>query len=74
MDVLVWAMISLVFSVQVSEELLQQIKETVLQKTVDGMKAEGVPYVGKVSLPHSLPCVYDCAQTFDLFSVCPVLC
>ncbi|KAJ8004266.1 hypothetical protein DPEC_G00157030 [Dallia pectoralis] len=31
---------------QVSQELLQQIKETVLQKTVDGMKDEGVPYVG----------------------------
>ncbi|KAF7665146.1 hypothetical protein LDENG_00154100 [Lucifuga dentata] len=31
---------------QVSEELLQEIRETVLQKTVDGMKAEGTPYVG----------------------------
>uniref|UniRef100_H3C485 Trifunctional purine biosynthetic protein adenosine-3 n=1 Tax=Tetraodon nigroviridis TaxID=99883 RepID=H3C485_TETNG len=31
---------------QVSQELLQQIRETVLQKTVDGMKAEGSPYVG----------------------------
>ncbi|XP_062865359.1 trifunctional purine biosynthetic protein adenosine-3 isoform X2 [Trichomycterus rosablanca] len=31
---------------QVSEELLQQIKATVLQKTVDGMKEEGAPYVG----------------------------
>ncbi|CAJ1086756.1 trifunctional purine biosynthetic protein adenosine-3 [Xyrichtys novacula] len=31
---------------QVSQELLQQIKETVLQKTVDGMKEEGAPYVG----------------------------
>lgn len=33
--------------VQVSEELLQQIRETVLQKTVDGMREEGTPYVGK---------------------------
>lgn len=32
---------------QVSQELLQQIRETVLQKTVDGMKEEGTPYVGK---------------------------
>uniref|UniRef100_A0A8C8JQG4 Trifunctional purine biosynthetic protein adenosine-3 n=1 Tax=Oncorhynchus tshawytscha TaxID=74940 RepID=A0A8C8JQG4_ONCTS len=31
---------------QVSQELLQQIRETVLQKTVDGMKEEGTPYVG----------------------------
>ncbi|XP_027012011.2 trifunctional purine biosynthetic protein adenosine-3 [Tachysurus fulvidraco] len=31
---------------QVSEEMLQQIKTSVLQKTVDGMKQEGVPYVG----------------------------
>ncbi|XP_044044570.1 trifunctional purine biosynthetic protein adenosine-3 isoform X2 [Siniperca chuatsi] len=31
---------------QVSQELLQQIRETVLQKTVDKMKEEGTPYVG----------------------------
>ncbi|KAM9820737.1 trifunctional purine biosynthetic protein adenosine-3 [Neosynchiropus ocellatus] len=31
---------------QVSAELLLQIKETVLQKTIDAMKAEGAPYVG----------------------------
>uniref|UniRef100_W5MY14 Trifunctional purine biosynthetic protein adenosine-3 n=1 Tax=Lepisosteus oculatus TaxID=7918 RepID=W5MY14_LEPOC len=31
---------------QVSEELFQQIKETVLQKTVDGMRQEGILYVG----------------------------
>ncbi|KAJ8350812.1 hypothetical protein SKAU_G00259420 [Synaphobranchus kaupii] len=31
---------------QVSEDLLQQIKETVLKKTVDGMREEGAPYVG----------------------------
>ncbi|XP_028256062.1 trifunctional purine biosynthetic protein adenosine-3 isoform X2 [Parambassis ranga] len=31
---------------QVSQELLQQIRETVLQKTVDGMREEGIPYVG----------------------------
>lgn len=31
---------------QVSGELLQQIRETVLQKTVDGMREEGAPYVG----------------------------
>ena len=35
--------------VQVSQELLQQIRETVLQRTVDGMKEEGTPYVGKCS-------------------------
>ena len=29
------------------KELLQQIRETVLQKTVEGMKEEGAPYVGK---------------------------
>ncbi|KAK6487222.1 trifunctional purine biosynthetic protein adenosine-3 [Huso huso] len=31
---------------QVSEDLLQKIRETVLQKTVDGMRQEGSPYVG----------------------------
>ncbi|TMS11704.1 Trifunctional purine biosynthetic protein adenosine-3 [Larimichthys crocea] len=31
---------------QVSQELLQQVRESVLQKTVDGMKQEGTPYVG----------------------------
>ncbi|KAM9766798.1 trifunctional purine biosynthetic protein adenosine-3 isoform 2-T2 [Menidia menidia] len=31
---------------QVSVELLQQIREQVLQKTVDGMREEGTPYVG----------------------------
>ncbi|XP_066561898.1 trifunctional purine biosynthetic protein adenosine-3 [Amia ocellicauda] len=31
---------------QVSEELLLQVRETVLQKTVDGMRQEGAPYVG----------------------------
>ncbi|XP_054864052.1 trifunctional purine biosynthetic protein adenosine-3-like [Amphiprion ocellaris] len=31
---------------QVSQELLQQIRESVLQKTVDGMREEGTPYVG----------------------------
>uniref|UniRef100_A0A665T0V7 ATP-grasp domain-containing protein n=1 Tax=Echeneis naucrates TaxID=173247 RepID=A0A665T0V7_ECHNA len=31
---------------QVSQELLRQIKETVLQRTVDGMKREGALYVG----------------------------
>lgn len=35
------------FVCQVSPGLLQQIRETVLQKTVDGMKEEGTPYVGK---------------------------
>ncbi|XP_068165297.1 trifunctional purine biosynthetic protein adenosine-3 isoform X3 [Antennarius striatus] len=31
---------------QVSRELLQEIRETVLQRTVDGMREEGAPYVG----------------------------
>ncbi|KAL1282885.1 hypothetical protein QQF64_001688 [Cirrhinus molitorella] len=31
---------------QVSEEVLQDIKKSVLQKTVDGMREEGMPYVG----------------------------
>ncbi|XP_032908518.1 trifunctional purine biosynthetic protein adenosine-3 isoform X1 [Catharus ustulatus] len=31
---------------QISKDLLQQIRETVLQKTVDGMRKEGVPYLG----------------------------
>ncbi|XP_041115821.1 trifunctional purine biosynthetic protein adenosine-3-like [Polyodon spathula] len=31
---------------QVSEDLLQKIRETVLQKTVDGMRQEGSPYIG----------------------------
>uniref|UniRef100_A0AAR2JA18 ATP-grasp domain-containing protein n=1 Tax=Pygocentrus nattereri TaxID=42514 RepID=A0AAR2JA18_PYGNA len=31
---------------RVSGEMLQQIKTTVLQKTVDGMKEDGIPYVG----------------------------
>lgn len=47
--------------VQVSQELLQQIRETVLQKTVDGMREEGAPYVGKCSVvcppPHLFLCL-----------------
>uniref|UniRef100_A0A8C4EVN4 Trifunctional purine biosynthetic protein adenosine-3 n=1 Tax=Dicentrarchus labrax TaxID=13489 RepID=A0A8C4EVN4_DICLA len=35
---------------QVSQELLQQIRESVLQKTVDGMKEEGTPYVVQLSV------------------------
>ncbi|KAI3366010.1 hypothetical protein L3Q82_009839 [Scortum barcoo] len=35
---------------QVNQELLQQIREMVLQKTVDRMKEEGTPYVGKCTL------------------------
>ncbi|NWI54495.1 PUR2 protein, partial [Calyptomena viridis] len=31
---------------QISKDLLQKIRETVLQKTVDGMRKEGVPYCG----------------------------
>ncbi|XP_041834967.1 trifunctional purine biosynthetic protein adenosine-3 isoform X2 [Melanotaenia boesemani] len=31
---------------QVSQELQQQIRETILQRTVDGMREEGTPYVG----------------------------
>ncbi|XP_008427458.1 trifunctional purine biosynthetic protein adenosine-3 [Poecilia reticulata] len=31
---------------QVSQELLQQIRETILQKTVDGLRQEGTPYMG----------------------------
>uniref|UniRef100_UPI00398EC422 trifunctional purine biosynthetic protein adenosine-3 isoform X2 n=1 Tax=Pristiophorus japonicus TaxID=55135 RepID=UPI00398EC422 len=31
---------------QVSKNVLQKIKENVLQKTVDGMRQEGTPYVG----------------------------
>ncbi|KAK5847514.1 hypothetical protein PBY51_016635 [Eleginops maclovinus] len=31
---------------QVSQELLQEITESILQKTVDGMREEGAPYVG----------------------------
>uniref|UniRef100_A0A8C1LYI9 Phosphoribosylglycinamide formyltransferase n=1 Tax=Cyprinus carpio TaxID=7962 RepID=A0A8C1LYI9_CYPCA len=31
---------------QVSEEVLQEIQTSVLQKTVDGMREEGTPYVG----------------------------
>uniref|UniRef100_A0A3B3XE90 ATP-grasp domain-containing protein n=1 Tax=Poecilia mexicana TaxID=48701 RepID=A0A3B3XE90_9TELE len=34
------------FVSQVSQELLQQIRETILQKTVDGMRQEGTPYMG----------------------------
>ncbi|KAJ3581179.1 hypothetical protein NHX12_016954 [Muraenolepis orangiensis] len=30
----------------VGQEMLEQIRETVLQKTIDGMRAEGAPYVG----------------------------
>uniref|UniRef100_A0A671M594 phosphoribosylformylglycinamidine cyclo-ligase n=1 Tax=Sinocyclocheilus anshuiensis TaxID=1608454 RepID=A0A671M594_9TELE len=33
-------------SFTVSEEVLQEIKRSVLQKTVDGMREEGTPYVG----------------------------
>ncbi|NXM70095.1 PUR2 protein, partial [Serilophus lunatus] len=31
---------------QISKDLLQKIRDTVLQKTVDGMRKEGVPYSG----------------------------
>ncbi|NXH85241.1 PUR2 protein, partial [Edolisoma coerulescens] len=31
---------------QISKDLLQKIRESVLQKTVDGMRKEGVPYLG----------------------------
>ncbi|NXM08757.1 PUR2 protein, partial [Tyrannus savana] len=31
---------------QISKDLLQQVRDTVLQKTVDGMRKEGVPYSG----------------------------
>ncbi|KAM6146248.1 trifunctional purine biosynthetic protein adenosine-3 [Phoenicopterus ruber ruber] len=31
---------------QISKDLLQKIRDTVLQKTVDGMRKEGVPYFG----------------------------
>ncbi|KAJ7425563.1 phosphoribosylglycinamide formyltransferase [Willisornis vidua] len=32
--------------ISISKDLLQQIRDTVLQKTVDGMRKEGVPYLG----------------------------
>ncbi len=35
--------------VKVSEEVLQEIKRAVLQKTVDGMREEGTPYVGEMT-------------------------
>lgn len=38
---------------QVSQELLQEIRASVLQKTVDGMREEGAPYVGEFSLGPS---------------------
>ncbi|XP_039344197.1 trifunctional purine biosynthetic protein adenosine-3 [Mauremys reevesii] len=31
---------------QISKDLLLKIRDTILQKTVDGMKEEGVPYIG----------------------------
>ncbi|NXG18193.1 PUR2 protein, partial [Grallaria varia] len=31
---------------QISKDLLQQVRDTILQKTVDGMRKEGVPYMG----------------------------
>ncbi|NXC16459.1 PUR2 protein, partial [Corythaeola cristata] len=31
---------------QISKDLLQKIRDTILQKTVDGMRKEGVPYFG----------------------------
>ncbi len=56
--------------VQVSQELLQQIRETVLQKTVDGMREEGAPYVGKCSFSSSVMFVI-CLQvsSFRLMSL-----
>lgn len=53
---------------QVSQELLQQIGETVLQKTVDGMKEEGAPYVGKSS---SSPCRLSCLLPASSLPSCP---
>ncbi|XP_074929616.1 trifunctional purine biosynthetic protein adenosine-3 isoform X3 [Chelonoidis abingdonii] len=31
---------------QISKDLLLKIRDTILQKTVDGMKEEGIPYIG----------------------------
>lgn len=36
----------LILFYQISKDLLQKIRDTVLQKTVDGMRKEGVPYLG----------------------------
>ncbi len=41
--------------VKVSEEVLQEIKRAVLQKTVDGMREEGTPYVGEMTQTHTEP-------------------
>uniref|UniRef100_A0A8C9SY51 Phosphoribosylglycinamide formyltransferase n=1 Tax=Scleropages formosus TaxID=113540 RepID=A0A8C9SY51_SCLFO len=40
-----WNM-TFIVSMQVSEEMLQLIKTMVLQKTIDGMREEGAPYIG----------------------------
>lgn len=34
---------------QVPKDLLLKIKDTILQRTVDGMLQEGVPYTGKLA-------------------------
>ena len=39
---------------------MQQIRETVLQKTVDGMREEGTPYVGECR--EVCVCVCVCAH------------
>lgn len=54
---------------QVSQELLQQIRDTVLQKTVDGMREEGTPYVGKCSADQRAPLHAGFYSCFDINEV-----
>lgn len=68
-----WVVVSLLLvvtllPVQVSQELLQDIRETVLQKTVDGMKEEGTPYVGRCSVCISL-CVQHSFLASDYYKL-----
>lgn len=59
---------------QVSKDLLLKIKNTILQRTVDGMQQEGVPYTGEhisviVSIIHIIHGVtLRFRQNFSIFS------
>lgn len=53
---------------QVPKDLLLKIKDTILQRTVDGMKQEGVPYTGKLAgVNHCVVTFYCGWNLFSLF-------
>lgn len=58
---------------QVSKDLLLKIKNTILQRTVDGMQQEGMPYTGEridviVDIIHRVTLHLDKTSPVSLFS------